>query len=211
MKKKTIYIFPGLFVTLLLLGCISLHDVIFENKTNVDIGFYWETARENGDSRGIVKAKETKKLNDFFPKLRNKNLLIPIIGKFNNNVVYFKTISWNELKEQDWKLTIYPKDIEEANQIVNDYVNKIVNRMGWDIQERYAMLSYLGVLQIDQEINDLYKKGHLNGEVLEHYEEHLTGKKSWKKFLTEFHWYAGDLVVSTFGQKTSIQEEVEEN
>jgi len=204
MSKRHAYILLGLLITLLLHGCISTHDVIIENQSHLEISFSFGLRYVDGDFKYIVKAGETKKIKNIFPDIPNmRDVLFPITGRNNKIVVFLKTISWNELKEQDWKMTIPPEDVKVENQLVNDYVNEIVTRLGWDIQEKYAMLYYIGELQIDQEIENLYKNRHLKGEILDAYEEFLNGKISWENFLRDFYWYGGDLDYKSYKIRSS--------
>jgi hypothetical protein len=157
----------------------------------LSLGFVYTFFYESGGYNGTVKAKETKKLDNLFPDFpRARNALVPIIGKKYNEIVYFNAISYDELEKLEWRITISSLDKEKANKLLNEYVDKFVDRLKGEEQEKIAFLFYFGDLEVTQELNELYNNDRLSGEVLEKYVEYLNGKKTWDKFLEDLHSYA---------------------
>ena len=200
-------VFHILFI-LSLSGCEFARSVTVENLTDLSIDIH-----DGYDYRGNVEPKTTKKIENVIWSTQNPENLIPVIGRTNNEIVFFLGISWRELEKRKWHITIYPEDKEKAERLLNAYARTFVKVLDLGDQEYYALLHYLGGLQnVVEEIKTLFVEGKLSGEVLVQYERYLKGEQTYDDFDKWFWEFGGDFFSEAMVfSKMTFPENWEEN
>jgi hypothetical protein len=180
MKKAFIFLF------ILLSGCFHIHSVYVNNLTNHKIGLY-----RDGEYFGEMSSDTIIKIEHLMHDAFGKDFPTLFVASTEEKVIFSKGISWNELKKQEWALTIIDQG-DTATKALENFACAIMSpseddtiNLDWTSQDTLIVLTDLGAPK-KQDWNELYKNNLLNEDIKKAYETYLN-KGDLNKFRKELY------------------------